>query len=165
MARMGPLVVVAALGLGCAPAERGTNPPTHEQLVNHHLQGKYAEVISWCPVVLENGDSAPALSDWCMFAYPAALHLSLDTRGALAFVRTVCRDITGQPKGEQRFRDFYVEETSRWVGLPMRMQKREYELQRGLYDTIGVFSDVCSVDPEPIRRSIDTRIKKRRELR
>jgi RNA polymerase sigma-70 factor (ECF subfamily) len=39
----GPLLSTLLL-LGCASA-RTPRPPTHEQLVNHHMQGKYDEVV------------------------------------------------------------------------------------------------------------------------
>lgn len=159
-----PAWLLAALCLACSPSA-GSRPPTHEELVTHHLQGDYAEVIAWCPVVLENGDSSPALANWCMFGYPAALRLSLDAQASLTFVRTVCRDVTGQPKGELKFREFFVEEASRWVALPMRMQDRMQEMQRGLDATISDFAEVCAVEPAPIRRQIDTRFKKPRDLR
>lgn len=156
--------LLVPLCLACTPKAR-TSVPTHEELVNDHLAGRYAEVITWCPRVLENGESNPAIADWCMFGYPAALHLGLDSKASLGFVRTVCQDITGQPKGEQAFREFYVEESARWIGLPLRMQGRERELDRALSATIESFAELCSVDAGAIRRHVDTSFKTRRELR
>jgi hypothetical protein len=140
---------------GCAGA-RAVKPPTHEQLVNHHMQGNYAEVLHWCPVILEASGADPRLSDWCLFGYPAALRLSLDTPGALGFMRSVCTDVTGEPRGDEEFRVFYVREVARWFALPMRLQKQDVALPRAVRATVHDFSKVCLVDPERVQAGLDT---------
>lgn len=140
---------------GCAAA-RTVRPPTHEQLVNDHMQGKYDEVLHWCPVILDAPGADPRLSDWCLFGYPAALRLSLDTPGALGFMRSACTDVTGKPQGDEEFRVFYVREVARWFALPMRLQKQDAALPRAVRATIDDFSEVCLVDPERVLEGLDT---------
>jgi hypothetical protein len=150
----GPLLSTLLL-LGCASA-RTPRPPTHEQLVNHHMQGKYDEVVRWCPVILDAQGADPRLSDWCLFGYPAALRLSLDTTAALGFVRSVCTDVTGEARGDENFRVFYVREVTRWVALPMRLQKQDVALPRAVNATVHDYSEVCLVDPQAVRAGLDT---------
>lgn len=156
--------LLTVLLLGCHPGS-GSRPPTHKELVNLHLDGHYSHVIAWCPVVLEDSGAAPALSDWCMFAYPAAMRLALDTKGAVGFIRAVCQDITGEPKGDLDFREFYVGQAARWVALPLRVQGRDQQIERALSATVAEFSHVCAVEANKVRSGIDTRIKDRRDLR
>jgi len=141
--------------LACTPSER-TRPPTHEELVNHHVQGKYEEVLAWCPRILDDRGAEQGVSDWCLFAYPAAMRLALDTSGALSFVRAMCRDLAGQPKGDQAFREFYVAETARWFALPMRLQGQLAALPRAVEAAVDDFGEACAVDPERVLPQVKT---------
>lgn len=143
--------------IGCA-GSRPPRPPTHEELVNHHMQGKYDEVLRWCPLILDDAGSNPRLSDWCLFGYPAALRLSLDTPSALGFMRSVCTDMTGKPQGDEDFRVFYVREVARWFALPMRYQKQDVALPRAVRATVQDFSKVCLVDPERVQAGLETEL-------
>lgn len=145
----------AAMLFACTSIRSG-RPPTHEALVNHHIQGKYAEVTRWCSAVLEDRGAEPALSDWCLFAYPAAMRLSLDTEGALAFVRAMCRDMAGLPKGDAEFRELYVAETTRWVALPMRFQGQDRHIGRAVVAAVSEFGEACAVEPDRVERMVDT---------
>lgn len=158
--RLGSLVVVVALG--CAAGNKDVKPPTHEQLVNHHMQGDYAEVLRWCPRILDDRGAEPSLSDWCLFGYPAALRLSLDSARAELFMRTVCTDMAGAAQGDEAFRVFYVREVARWFALPMRLQKQDAQLDRAVYSTVAEFSAVCQVDPEAVYAGLDTQLPRRR---
>jgi hypothetical protein len=120
------------------------------------MQGDYGEVVRWCPVILDAPGADPRLSDWCLFGYPAALRLSLDTHRAQGFVRSVCTDLAGEPRGDEEFRVFYVREVTRWFALPMRLQKQDATLPRAVRATVADFSEVCLVDPEVVRAGLDT---------
>src|SRR5262245_21531100 len=122
------------------------------------MQGKYEEVLRWCPVILEAPGADPEISDWCLFGYPAALRLSLDTAGARGFMRSACLDVTGKPRGDEQFRVFYVREVARWFALPMRLQKQEVALPRAVAATVEDFSKICLVDPEVVRAGLDTKL-------
>ena len=95
------------------------------------MQGHYDQVVFWCPVILEAPGADPEISDWCLFGYPAALRLSLDTAGAGGFMHSVCVDVSGAPRGDENFRVFYVREVARWIALPMRLQKQDAALTGG----------------------------------
>jgi hypothetical protein len=150
-------LLLALTLIGCA-GSRPAKPPTHEALVNLHMQGKYDEVLRWCPVILEDSGADPRLSDWCLFGYPAALRLSLDTPSALGFMRSVCTDVTGKPRGDEDFRVFYVRQVARWFALPMRLQKQDVALPRAVQATVLEFSEVCLVDPERVHAGLDTEL-------
>ena len=154
LAPLGPLGFGAML-LACTPST-STRPPTHEALVNHHLQGKYGEVLTWCPRFIDDPGAEPGVSDWCLFAYPAAMRLSLDTEGALSFVRAMCRDFAGQPQGDEAFRELYVAETARWFALPMRLQKQDAQLVRAVASAVEDFGEACAVDSERVLPRVDT---------
>lgn len=150
--------VLALAGLlGCA-ASTSSQPPNHEALVNEHMKGNYAEVLRWCPMILDDPGADPVQSDWCLFGYPAALRLSLDTDSALLFMRTVCTDLAGHAVGKQSFREFYVREVARWFALPMRLQNQDALLPRAVEATVADFSAACLVDPETVGRGLDTRL-------
>jgi hypothetical protein len=153
---------LAALALVACASAGARRPPGHEALVNAHMQGNYEQVLRWCPVILEDSGADPAQSDWCLFGYPAALRLALDSEGALGFMRSVCTDLAGHPSGDEAFRVFYVREVARWFALPMRMQKRDATLPRALRSTVNEFSEVCLVDPEAVRVGLDTHLPTRR---
>lgn len=160
------VVTLAALGLGlavaaCAAPGR-SRPPGHEALVNEHMLGNYEAVLRWCPVILEDPGADPAQSDWCLFGYPAALRLALDSENALGFVRSMCTDLAGQPRGDEEFRVFYVREVARWLALPMRMQKRDATLARAVRSSIEDFSEVCRVTPAAVLVGLDTQLPTRR---
>lgn len=150
MLLIAPLISCAGVG--------SSRAPTHEQLVTDHLRGNYEQVLRWCPVILEDRGAEPGLSDWCLFGYPAALRLSLDTTHALEFVRTVCTDVTGQPRGDEAFRLFYVREVARWFALPMRWQKQDKALPRAVGATVDDFASVCRVSPRRVHHGLDTKI-------
>lgn len=154
-----PAVLAATVTvlLACAPS-RSSRPPTHEELVNRHVQGKYAQVLAWCPLILDDRGAEPGVSDWCLFAYPAAMRLSLDTAGALGFVRAMCRDLAGQPKGDEAFREFYVAETARWFALPMRVQGQDLQLGRAVEAAVHDFGEACAVDPGRVLPMVDTKL-------
>ena len=120
------------------------------------MQGNYAEVVRWCPLIIDAPGADPRLSDWCLFGYPAALRLSLDTPAALAFVRSVCTDLSGKARGHADFRVFYVREVTRWVALPMRLQKQDAVLSRAVRATMQDYGEICQVDPEVVRAGLDT---------
>lgn len=150
------MLLIAPL-ISCA-GTRGSRAPTHEQLVTDHLRGNYEQVLRWCPVILEDRGAEPGLSDWCLFGYPAALRLSLDTTHALEFMRTVCTDVTGRPRGDEDFRVFYVREVARWFALPMRWQKQDKALPRAVGATVDDFARVCRVSPRRVHHGLDTKI-------
>ena len=149
---------------GCA-SERLSRPPTHDELVVDHMRGDYAEVLHWCPVILGDRGADPALSDWCLFGYPAALRLTLDTEQALHFMGMVCTDVTSGSLADPAFRTFYVREVARWVALPMRHQRQSRALARGLRATVEAFSEACELDPELVYVDLDTEIPTRRDAR
>jgi hypothetical protein len=128
--------------------------------LDHHRQIELADrlALRWCPVILDDGGADPRLSDWCLFGYPAALRLSLDTPSAMGFMRSVCTDMTGKPRGDEDFRVFYVREVARWFALPMRWQKQDVALPRAVRATVHDFSEVCLVDPERVRAGLDTEL-------
>lgn len=150
--------------LGCA-SQRESRPPTHAELVVDHMQGDYAEVLRWCPVILGDRGADPAVSDWCLFGYPAALRLTLDTDEALSFMRLVCTDMTTGSLAEPSFRRFYVREVARWYALPMRMQREDRALARGLPATVEAFSGACEVDPTLVYVTLDTKLPSHRDTR
>lgn len=158
------LFVTVAVGLGCAPRPR-SEVPSHDELVTDHMSGRYAEVVRWCPQILDDSGADPAQSDWCLFGYPAALRLSLDSEGALAFVRSVCRDLTGAARGDREFRAFYAGEVARWLALPMRLQRQDAALERALPLAIQEIGAACLVDPAELEGGLDTRLPTRREAR
>ena len=155
--------VAVAASLGCRVGQ--TQVPSHDELVTDHMQGRYAEVLRWCPEIVEDIGADPAQSDWCLFGYPAATWLSRDREAALAFMRNVCTDLAGSPRGDASFRIFYVGEVARWYALPLRMQNRDKALERVLRATIEQLSAVCFVDPEEVERGLDTKLPTRREAR
>lgn len=156
--------VVGVSTFGCA-TERPSRPPTHDELVVEHMQGNYAEVLRWCPLILADRGADPALSDWCLFGYPAALRLTLDTEQALTFMTRVCTDAKRPGLADESFRSFYVREVARWVALPMRLQRQERALARGLRATVEAFGGACQVNPELVYLQLDTELRTRRGAR
>ncbi|PRP89944.1 hypothetical protein ENSA5_69450 [Enhygromyxa salina] len=155
------LILAIAL-LGCAPG-RPSRPPTHEELVVDHMEGDYGEVLRWCPVILDDPGADEPRADWCLFGYPAALRLALETERALAFVRSVCTDMTGRPDGDEDFRTFYVREVARWFALPLRLQRQDEGLTRALRGAVTDFSEVCQVDAQEVYFGLDTELPRRRD--
>jgi hypothetical protein len=158
------MMIMGGNTLGCASA-RDSRPPTHDELVVEHMQGNYAAVLRWCPVVLADPGADPAQSDWCLFGYPAALRLSLDTERSLSFMTMVCTDRTSGSLADPAFRIFYVREVARWYALPLRLQRQERALARGLRPTLEAFSGACSVDPELVLVDLDTALPTRSTAR
>ena len=139
--------------------------PTHDELVLDHMRGRYVEVLRWCPRIVEDAGADPAQSDWCLFGYPAALWLNFETKASVAFVRTVCTDLTGSPRGEESFRRFYVGEVVRWYALPLRLEGEDEALMRSLPATVELLSAACFVDPAQVNANLDTELRPRREAR
>jgi hypothetical protein len=158
------IALVGANVLGCA-SDRPSRPPTHDELVVDHMQGNYAEVLRWCPVILGDRGADPAQSDWCLFGYPAALRLTLATEQALNFMGMVCTDVASGSLADEAFRSFYVREVARWYALPMRLQRQERALARGLRSTVEAFSEACKVDPELVSVDLNTELPTRRDAR
>lgn len=156
--------LIGAGSFGCA-RERASRPPTHDELVIEHMQGNYAEVLRWCPVILGDRGADPAQSDWCLFGYPAALRLTLNTEQALRFMGMVCTDMTGGSLADPAFRSFYVREVARWYALPMRLQRQKRALARGLPGAVEAFSEACKVDPALVLVELDTELPSRRDAR
>jgi hypothetical protein len=171
---MSPTLVAGLAGLiatllgsnvfGCA-SDRSSSPPTHDELVVDHMQGNYEAVLRWCPVILGDRGADPALSDWCLFGYPAALRLTLATEQALNFMEMACTDVARASLADEAFRTFYVREVARWYALPMRLQRQENALARGLGPTVEAFSEACKVDPELVYADLNTTLPTRRKAR
>ncbi|NVB37624.1 hypothetical protein G6O69_07255 [Pseudenhygromyxa sp. WMMC2535] len=159
LAALGLPAIFAALACA-APRSR---PPRHDELVQDHLDGDYHAVTYWCPQSLDDPGADPALADWCMYGLPAAMYLSLDSEAAMDFMRSVCLDTpSGQVQGSQEFRVFYVRETVRWIALPLRAQRQESALFRGVQAAVLDFSAACRVDPLVVSAKIDTTIERQR---
>ncbi|KIG15658.1 hypothetical protein DB30_05406 [Enhygromyxa salina] len=160
------LIGVAFAGTTAACARPpATNPPTHEALVTEHMQGNYAAVLRWCPMILADRGADPAQSSWCLFGYPAALRLTLDTEQALKFIGRVCTDTSSAALADPGFRTSYVREVARWYALPMRLQRQDRALARGLPATVAAFSEACQVDPVLVSTGLDTALPTRRLAR
>ncbi|PRQ06594.1 hypothetical protein ENSA7_36970 [Enhygromyxa salina] len=157
-------VIAAGNTAGCARGA-ASRPPTHEELVTDHMQGDYAEVLRWCPVILGDRGADPAQSDWCLFGYPAALRLTLDAERARSFMGRVCTDASGGSPADPAFRVAYVREVARWYALPMRMQGQDSALARGFGVTVQALSAACSVDPELVLADVDIELPTRRRAR
>lgn len=157
-------MTAALTTLACRPKDR-TVAPSHDELVTDHMQGRYVEVLRWCPRIVEDAGADPAQSDWCLFGYPAALWLNLETKASLAFVRSVCTDLSGSARGHAEFRIFYVREVVRWYALPLRLGGEDRALMRALPATVEVLSAACFVDPAAVHSGLDTELPTRREAR
>lgn len=156
-------ITMSMLAASCRGGE--TNAPDLEALINAHLEGDYDRVLRWCPTILDDrelGDEATR--DWCMVVVPAAMRLSRDTVRAQQFVEAVCVDApTGRAKGSEGFRTHYVREIARWVGLAMRAQRREDQLNAAVESTTLALSPACRVDPGDVALGIDTEILRGRQ--
>ena len=153
---------LALLASACANQRTGSRAPDHEALVNAHMRGDYGEVLDWCPVLLEDPGADPAVSDWCLFGYPAALRLALDNEAAVVFMRTACTDLTGKVVGDEDFRVFFVREVARWLALPLRHQGLDATLPRAVRSVVQEFSGICQVEADAVARGLDTQIRPRR---
>lgn len=135
---------------GCTTTT-ATRPPTLDGLVNSHLDGRYEEVLRWCPMHLAEPMSEPRASDWCLYGLPAAMWLAFDTTGALDMLRVVCTDVpTGLLRGSEEFRSYYATEVVRWFSMPLRMQKREELLLRSRGEVVEQVSKVCGLDARKV---------------
>lgn len=156
---LGTVLLLACAAASAACHRASSRPPTHDELINAHLEGDYQEVLRWCPVMFDDPDSDARLSEWCLYGLPAAMRLAMDTKSAHDFVRTVCVDEpTGRVQGSQEFREYYVREASRWVALALRAQGRVETLGGALESTMADFSEACEVDAAVVAEGIDTQI-------
>ncbi|MCA9701519.1 MAG: hypothetical protein KC431_28625 [Myxococcales bacterium] len=153
------MLLLASAATSAACHRSSSKPPTHDELINAHLEGHYQEVLRWCPVMFDDPGSDARLAEWCLYGLPAAMRLTMDTKSAHDFVRTVCVDEpTGRVQGSQEFREYYVREASRWVALALRAQGRVETLGGALDSTMNDFSEACEVDAAVVAEGIDTKI-------
>jgi hypothetical protein len=150
--KLAGLVIGWLLLTGCETStSMATRPPSLDGLVNAHLDGRYEEVLRWCPLHLAEPLSEPRASDWCLYGLPAAMWLAFDTTGALAMLRAVCTDVpTGKLRGNEEFRSYYAIEVVRWFAMPLRMQRREELLLRARGEVVEQVSEVCGLDPRTV---------------
>jgi hypothetical protein len=149
-----PKLAGLAIGLlllaGCTNP-RATQPPDLDGLVNSHLDGRYEEVLRWCPHYLAEPLSEPRATDWCLYGLPAAMWLTLDTAGALDMLGVVCTDVpTGKLRGTDEFRSYYASEVVRWFAMPLRLQKRDELLVQARAEVVEQVSELCGLDPQSV---------------